>query len=91
MNIDEYDITKYGFVQAQLKINLPPIFNDYRNIIYNISNQDGLFYRKLVDELEKRSNEYYLGLLENLSNDEIKEVYRTFSFMPKIHLVYEQR
>ncbi len=81
MSLQKYDITKFGFVQYQLKEKLHEKFDQYRNIIHNISNQDGIFYRNLVDSLEKHPNEYYEELIRDLSTDEIKAVYRTFSFI----------
>ncbi len=81
--MNRYDTSPYGFLHPKLPIQLPESLEEYELLINNISNQDGNYFRTLVDNLNFKTNtvEYYENIVKSLSHEEVKSIYRTFSFI----------
>lgn len=81
---DNFDISSYGFLTDPQTIptDLPPNFDEYVEIVNNISNQDGMYFRSLVDNLEKGlPHSFYTSKIEGLSYSQKKQIYCVFTFI----------
>ena len=74
--------SKFGFLSAPHG-PLPRSFDMFREITCNISTADGAYFRGLVDRLSDLGHDarFYESLLDGLSDETLKCVYSTFTFI----------
>eukprot|EP01032_Pedospumella_encystans_P016646 gene16646-18983_t len=83
---EKFDISpRWGFLtdSAIMTAPLPADFDIFAQIIANLENTDGIYYRSLVDQLANLGHpqEYYIELAKKQTYDVQKKVYSLFTFM----------
>lgn len=82
--LHEFDISRYGFLTDphSIPIQLPNGFEEYNEVVEAIEDNNGLFFRSLVNALEKgKPQKFYYNLVKNLTFAEKKQVYSLFTFV----------
>jgi hypothetical protein len=85
----KYDISKYGFLTDPDTIpdTLPTGFEEYVEIVNNIENDDGHYFRQLVNGLKKgKPQNEYIRKVHNLTTTEKKQIYSLFTFIAQKHV-----
>lgn len=82
--LSTYDISSYGFLTDPTTIPdvLPYGFEEYQIIVDSIENEDGEYFRRLVDDLKVgKPHSYYIEKVERLNYVEKKQIYSLFTFV----------
>jgi hypothetical protein len=85
MNLETFDISQeYGFLSDPICKNFSFEINDiFYDIILNIKNPNGFYFRTLVEGLSyyKHSKEFYIDIVNNSDDLTKKSLYNTFTFI----------
>lgn len=81
---NQFDISRFGFLTdpSTIPSTLPDGFEEFAEVVENIANPNGAYYRNLVDQLVKgKPQEFYKDLVKNLTFEQKKQIYSTFTFV----------